>query len=303
LLVHNRTVSDFGWGGPAVGYLPNGSMVMGRPQAVPAFLKIGSHSLTVGAWNAKPLHDDQIGVYSGVSTVTVPTGFVGFAIDSKALLNLLHGSRGGYTFPSGKNVKEIVTGFRFSVPGGTHTDASMSFGQPAACPETACPAPTVMPMPADGVIVLARAGSMAAIGLGAKLSAGAPVLVGVDDLGWARVTDTMGGKPQLVTNRAPQTLLLPYVDPWQWQYSHWRPAIVQKGTEAKGQGWMVLVGGPNAVGVRGSTFARMLAQMGATNAMGFDNNSSAELYRPGAKAVTAYGFERQIPVATYLTFN
>jgi hypothetical protein len=49
LLVHSRTVYDFGWGGPAVGYLPNGSMVMGRPQAVPAFLKVGPHSLTVGA--------------------------------------------------------------------------------------------------------------------------------------------------------------------------------------------------------------------------------------------------------------
>ncbi len=303
LLVHNRTVTDFGWGGPAVGYLANGSMVMGRPSAVPALIKVGSHSLTVGAWNGKPLHNDQIGVYSGVSSVTVPPGFVGFTLDSTALLNLLHGSQGGYRFPAGSNVTEIVTGFRFSVPGGIHTDASMPFGQVAQCPETACPSGTVVPMPAHGVVVLAKKGSIAAISLGAKLSASAPIAVAVDDNGWARVTDTMGGKPQLVHNGMPQTLLLSYVDPWQWQYPHWRPAIVQKGTTAKGQGWMVLVGGANAVGIRGSTFARMLVQMGATNAMGFDNNSSAELFRPGVNPITAYGFERQIPAATYLTFN
>ena len=303
LLVHNRTVTDFGWGGPAVGYLANGSMVMGRPWAVPALIKVGSHSLTVGAWNGKPLHNDQIGVYTGVSSVTVPPGFVGFTLDSTALLNLLHGSQGGYKFPAGSNVTEIVNGFRFSVPGGTHTDASMPFGQVAQCPETACPSGTVVPMPAHGVVVLAKKGSIAAISLGAKLSASAPIAVAVDDNGWARVTDTMGGKPQLVRNGMPQTLLLSYVDPWQWQYPHWRPAIVQKGTTAKGQGWMVLVGGANAVGIRGSTFARMLVQMGATNAMGFDNNSSAELFRPGVNPITAYGFERQIPAATYLTFN
>ena len=158
-------------------------------------------------------------------------------------------------------------------------------------------------MPASGVVVLAKKGSLAAVALSARLSADAPIAVAIDDNGWAQVTDTMGGKPQLVRNGMPQTALLPYVDPWQWQYPHWRPAIVQKGTTAKGQGWMVLVGGANSVGIRGSTFARMLVQMGATNAMGFDNNSSAELFRPGVTPVTAYGFERQIPAATYLTFN
>jgi hypothetical protein len=303
LLVHSRTVYDFGWGGPGVGYLANGSMVMGRPSAVPALIKVGSHSLTVGAWNGKPLHNDQIGVYSGISTVTVPPGYVGFTLDSAALLNLLHGSKGGYAFRSGSNVTEIVTGFRYSVPGGTHTDAAMAFGQVAQCPETACPSGTVIPTPAGGVVVLAKKGSLAAIALGARLSNNQTIGLAVDDNGWARVTDTMGGKPQLVRNGSPQTLLLPYVDPWQWQYAHWRPAIVQKGNTAKGQGWMVLIGGPNAVGIRGSTFSRLLVQMGATNAMGFDNNSSAELYRPGANPITAYGFERQIPAATYLAFN
>lgn len=303
LLVHQRTVDDFGWGGPGVGYLANGSMVMGRPSAVPALIKVGAHSLTVGAYNGKPLHNDQIGVYSGTASVTVPPGFVGFTLDSTALLNLLHGSKGGFKFRSGSNVAEIVNGFRFSVPGGTHSDASMALGQVAECLGIACKSGTVIPTPAGGVVVLARKGSLAAVSLAAKLAANAPIAVATDDNGWARVTDTMGGKPQLVRNGVPQTLLLPYVDPWQWQYAHWRPAIAQKGNTAKGQGWMVLVGGPNAVGIRGSTFSRLLVQMGATNAMGFDNNSSAELYRPGVNPITAYGFERQIPAATYLTFN
>ena len=303
LLVHQRTVYDFGWGGPGVGYLPNGSMIMGRPKAVPALLKVGAHSVTVGVWNGKPLHDDQIGVYSGTSSVTVPSGFVGFAIDSTALLNLLHGSKAGFKFPSGSDVSETVSGFRFSVPGGKHTDVNLTLGQLAQCPNGGCPAGTVIPMPDGGVIALAKTGSIAATGLAAKVLANAPIGLAVDDNGWGSVTDTMGGKPQLVHNGSPQTTLLSYVDPWQWAYPHWRPAIVQKGTVAKGQGWMVLVGGAGAVGIRGSTFSRMLVQMGATNAMGFDNNSSAELYRPGVTPVTAYGFEREIPAATYLTFN
>ena len=66
--------------------------------------------------------------------------------------------------------------------------------------------------------------------------------------------------------------------------------------------WIVC-GASDASGIYGSTWGRMLVQLGAKNAMGFDNNSSTELYRPGMNPVTAYGFERSIVSATALTYS
>jgi hypothetical protein len=50
-------------------------------------------------------------------------------------------------------------------------------------------------------------------------------------------------------------------------------------------------------------FADVLADMGATDAMGFDNNNSAELWRPGHRPITGYGYERLLPTATTLSYR
>ena len=110
----------------------------------------------------------------------------------------------------------------------------------------------------------------------------------------------MGGKPQLVNNGTAIAARPAFVDPWQWDNPHWRPAVVKTAT---GQGWLVVAGGNRGVGIQATTWAKMLVQMGARDAMGFDNNSSTELYRPGVSPITAYGYERYIPSATFLSYH
>jgi len=63
-----------------------------------------------------------------------------------------------------------------------------------------------------------------------------------------------------------------------------------------------VTGGAWGSGVWADTWARMLTQMGAQNALGFDNNSSAELYRPGTAPLTAFDWERSIPSAVALSY-
>jgi hypothetical protein len=50
-------------------------------------------------------------------------------------------------------------------------------------------------------------------------------------------------------------------------------------------------------------FAGVLRSLGATDAMGFDNNNSAELWRPGNRPLTGYGYERMLPTATSLSYR
>ena len=91
------------------------------------------------------------------------------------------------------------------------------------------------------------------------------------------------------------------IDPWQWDCGGgcWRPALVQAGSS----GWMILIGGKAGAGLTMPKFASVLADMGATNAMGFDNNNSAELWRPGHRPITGYGYERLLPTATSLSYR
>src|SRR4051794_27741120 len=109
----------------------------------------------------------------------------------------------------------------------------------------------------------------------------------------------MGGKPQLVSGGTPLVNRPSYVDSWQWSEPHWRPALV-KGSN--GTAWLAVTGAAYGQGVWADTWARMLQQMGAVSALGFDNNSSAELYRPGAAPLTAFNWERSIPSAVALSY-
>jgi hypothetical protein len=307
LLVRARTVYGFGWGGPAVGYLPAGDMVMGTPSLRPTSIALpGGKKATVGAFNALSsngvtIHSDQVAAYVNAgAAVTVPAGYVGYVVPSTVLRATLRGSHGGYSFASGANVNETVAAFRFAVPGTTHGSASMPTSQPAACPTGTCAAGTALTVPSNGVVLLARAGGVAATGLSARAATSSPVAVATDPAAWANVQDVMGGKPQLVAGGRAITQRPSYVDSWQWDNAHWRPAVVRTND---GHGWLLVVGAKNGVGVKGLTWAKMLVQLGARDAMGFDNNSSTELFRPGANPLTAYGYERDIPSATYLAYN
>ena len=66
---------------------------------------------------------------------------------------------------------------------------------------------------------------------------------------------------------------------------------------------MKLIGLTGGVGSGKSTVADMLRQLGAQQAIGFDSNGSAEMYRPGARPYTAYGYERWLPTATTLRYR
>jgi Phosphodiester glycosidase len=307
LLVHDRTVLAFGWGGPAVGYLPGGDMVMGRPLAVPSVIKLpNSKTATIGAFNGLTsrgvaIHGDQVAAYIVAGArLTVPTGYVGFVLPSSDLRTMLRGSRGGFKFATGSNMSETVAGFRFVDPAAASHTVSVPTSMPAECPTGTCAAGTQLTVPAEGVVVLAKAGGIAATGLSAKAAAGGSLSVATDDVGWSAVDDVMGGKPQLVSNGTAIATRPTFVDPWQWDNPHWRPAVVKSAT---GKGWLVVAGGSRGVGIQATTWARMLVQMGARDAMGFDNNSSTELYRPGTTPITAYGYERYIPSATALSFH
>jgi hypothetical protein len=64
---------------------------------------------------------------------------------------------------------------------------------------------------------------------------------------------------------------------------------------------MVVVSGPWGEGLTMPDFGRVLAQLGATNAMGFDANTHAELWRRGGAPIVADGsYEPPVPAITTL---
>lgn len=307
LLIHDRTIYSFGWGGPAVGYMPGGNLVMGKPQAVPSLITLpNGKTATVGAFNALTsrgvaIHGDQVAAYVNAGAkLTVPTGYAGYVLPSTVLRTMLRGSKGGYRYSTGTNINETVAGFRFEDPAAAYQQVSVPTSKPSTCPTGTCAAGTQLTVPLAGVVVLAKAGGIAATGLSAKSAAGGALAVATDNVGWDAVDDVMGGKPQLVNNGVAIAGRPSFVDPWQWDNPHWRPAVVKA---SNGQGWLVVAGGSRGVGIQGTTWAKMLVQMGAQSAMGFDNNSSTELYRPGVSPITAYGYERSIPSATFLSYH
>jgi hypothetical protein len=69
------------------------------------------------------------------------------------------------------------------------------------------------------------------------------------------------------------------------------------------QSSLILIGARGGSGLTMLSFARVLRQLGAQQAIGFDNNGSAEMYRPGHRPYTAYGYERWLPTATALRYR
>ena len=74
------------------------------------------------------------------------------------------------------------------------------------------------------------------------------------------------------------------------------------GTTAS-EGWMVVETAASGDGLTMPDYARVLAQLGATNVMGFDSNSHADFWRTGATPITSGGAEPPAPAATLLSYH
>jgi len=313
ILVQNRRVFRFGTGSLAVGYKPGGRFTFGHPIVRPMKLDFaGGTSATVGAFNpsvwalASAIRSDQVAVYTHAGqTVTVPTGAIGVALDSDALATELRGRRDGFKNVNGVNKPESVVAFRMTEPTAERRPVSMPITAPGTCAQSVCQPGESVSVPTGGVVALARTDTVnhvAADGLEAGAQSGTPAVdTAIDDAGWANVTDVAGGKPMLVDAGHAIARRPDSVDPWQWDCGGgcWRPALVRSG----GSAWMILIGGKNGFGLTMPKFATVLAGMGATDAIGFDNNNSAELWRPGHRPITGYGYERLLPTATSLSYR
>ena len=304
LLVHAGHVYSYGWGGPGVGYTSAGGVVFGRPTAVPAKLLLpGGHTATVGAFGSYPsgLRGDQVAAFTGSGKwVTVPPGAVGVALDSAALHALLRGTRTLPNTAGGLGVRETVAGFRLAEAGVADKLTAMPIAQPTPCPTRVCAAGVAMHIPVGGAVVLAPAGGPAAAGLTALAGESTPtVRMLTSPARWAGVTDVMGGKPMLVDRGSAVSRQPAFVDDWQWSCGGgcWRTALVSAGSRA----WLIVGGSRGGGGVTMPVWAHMLAQLGASEALGFDANNSAELYLPGRTPITGYGYERHLPSLTALT--
>jgi hypothetical protein len=73
--------------------------------------------------------------------------------------------------------------------------------------------------------------------------------------------------------------------------------------ETARRGWLIVETGSGGSGLTMPDYARVLAQLGAQNAMAFDSNSHADLWRAGASPIDAFGYEPTSPEATMLTYH
>jgi hypothetical protein len=297
MLVKGRKIYNFGWGGPGVGYLPSGAFKIGRPRAQPVKLKLPNRlTATIGAFGAPPAAGDQVGAYDAVgAVVTVPRGYVAFTIDSTAFRTMLTGDR-TLRNRTGNDRSEPVAAFAFAEPSsaGTTTALPILASQPAGAQVT---------VPAGGAVLIAKVGGIAEAGLSALAASANPVVdINGDARGWSSVSDVMGGKPELVSGGVAISTRPASVDPWQWTCGGgcWRPALIRTNS---GRGSLILIGARGGSGLTMRSFAHVLRQLGAQQAIGFDNNGSAEMYRPGFRPHTAYGYERWLPSATTLRYR
>lgn len=297
ILVRNRRIYNFGWGGNGVGYLPNGNFVIGHPTARATRLLLpNNQAATIGAWNALPGRPDQVGAYvTPGAKLTVPSGYAAFQVATTQFRKMLRGTK-SITNPQGSGVTESAAGFVFADPAATATTTTV----PITASYTAG---TVVAVPRSGAVLVTNATGLAGIGLANLAKRATPAVnISGDAQGWGSVGDVMGGKPQLVTNGVAVSSKPASVDDWQWTCGGgcWRPALVRSTT---GQGWLIIAGAADGTGITMPTWAKMLKQLGAKDAIGFDNNGSAELFHPKTAPIDAYGYERSLPTATTLTYH
>ena len=322
VLVHKRHVLELGGQEPAVGF-HGGSMIMGTTRIAPVKLELpGGETATVGAFirptldlgpQLVALRGDQVAVVDRrTAPVTVPSGYVGFVVGNESTPTPFPDMLGGSAVlpnGSGGNQPETMVSFRFRDTAAADRTLALPF-TPGVCTGDVCQPGTQVTLVPGESLLLARSGAsrIAASGLQALAARSDPAVpVTLDDAGWGKVTDAIGGKPQLVRNGV-ATYPTPWFNPpmmspdgWQWEHQHYRPAVVQTRT---GYGWLAITGGPYEVGVYGWDWGRMLVQLGAENAMGFDNNSSTEIFSLSAGRHTYWhGYQRPIVDATAVSYR
>jgi len=308
MLVQARHIVDFGAGDSAVGYKPNGEMVMGTPSARPAkFLFRNGDSATIAAFDPgsslSGVKGDQV-VIKTVRTapVNIPSSWTGYIVGSSTapapFTTMLRGSDALVNSTGNSTHPENVAGFRFGNARGSVNTVTLPVVRAASSSVQLGP---------GQALVMAKTGYFAEADLTKVATHSKLVKLTVDAEAWSTVQDVMGGKPQLVQNGS---VMYPTVggnpsmmssDGWQWRYPHWRPAVA----ESKTRGWLIITGGVHyGNGVYGWDWGKMLVQLGAVNAMGFDNNSSTEMYVPrnGLWSFSP-GWERDITEATAVAWH
>ncbi len=318
LLVHNRSIYATG-SGPEVGYTPGGRMIMGTAQAVPVRILLPGASATIAVWNAlalpggAPIASDQVAVLSqrglkvqipATSTALVLAGGItayGSATtvgtQFRRMLQLAVPYKDSHDRVGGSSVaSEWVNAYRLSATNGTTATVAM----PVVGSTVSGAAVTV---PSGGVVLVARNGTHAASGLAAAATRHA-VSVTLDDAGWNAADEVMDGKFQMVANGSARTTYPGWSDSWPWYCQGvGRGCVRAVAASTASQGWLIVENAGNGEGLTMPDFARVLAQLGATNAMGFDSNSHADFWRSGASPITAFGGEPSAPAATLLSYN
>jgi hypothetical protein len=311
MIVRRRRLIQVGWDGhggvPSVGFAPGGKLVFGRPTALPVkFLLPANHSATIAGFSGLPTRPDQVGAYTRSGVVArIPSGYTAVVLDST--LRPLRGHV-AYTNTTGSGVRETVSAFSLNALG-------------LRPPVRAIPIDAVsagarrVTVPRGGAVLLMKSGGLAAAGFASRLALTTPtVQVTMSPAAWAKVTDVISGKPQVVTNGTAMVKKPSYVSSDQWYPEQFRPAIA---SSRDGHGWFIMIGsvrGINGTSLTGVQFARVLAQLGAKDALQLDNRHSTEIYLPRpSNGMCASGtgtchtlmpnYERSIPEAAYLTYH
>lgn len=326
MLVHNRQILSFGWGGPAAAFPNSGAMKIASPQAVPTRMTVPGTSVSVlvgvrafivlngpaFADQTANMQGDQVAVYTQQNQqLTIPPGYDGFVVGTAATPTPFRGMlTGAKRIVNQNGVGEIESGFHFAVPNAAPTSVLLPIDNVSnpGCADYVCGPGAQLTLLSGRSMLVAKVGGAADAGLTA-LAQGSSHAVGVplDAAGWGGITEVMGGKPQLV--KSGETLYpTPWRNPpmmssdcWQWCYQHWRPALA---ISRQGYGWMVITGGSNQTGVYGWDWGKILVQLGAESAIGFDNNSSTEIDVPGTGMYSFLpGWQRDIAEATSLSYH
>lgn len=307
LLVRNRLIYAVGDGtNPEVGYTSGGTMLMASAEAVPVRVALPGGSAIVAVFNRRTLPSgsaigsDQLAVFTS-GTVDLGGGYEGLAVTGAAkVFSTLLRPAAPYDDPATKVVgsaglKEWAVAYRVAARGGTAVTASLPAAGGVASSGS-------LVVPSGGAVLVARSGTAAATGLASAASAG-HVSMPVSDAGWAAAASIMDGKFQMVAGGAARTAYPGWSDSWPWYCGGvssggcLRTAVATAGSK----GWMIVVSGPWGEGLTMPDFARVLAQLGATNAMGFDANTHADLWRRGAAPIDSDGsYEPPVPAITSL---
>jgi hypothetical protein len=319
MLVHNRRLYTFG-SGPEVGYTPRGGMIMGSARPVPVQLLMADGAATIARWNSLTLPNgnaigrDQVAVFThrhaqvsipakdvAVALSGAPVAVRGTSTTTHAILtNLL---RAAYPYSdihdriagTTTHATEWVDAYRVSQHNGTPTIARLPvLGSTVSG--------GVITVPTNGAVLVARAGGNAATVFSSVVLAGY-IRIHLDDAGWQTATAIMDGKYQMVSRGVAHTRYPGWPDSWPWYCQNAPRGCVRAAVATTStQGWLVVVSGPSGQGLNMPDFARVLKQLGAHNAMGFDSNTHADFWQKGAPPITASG-EPTVPAASMLYYH